>query len=128
MSLGANMQTPISHAQIWDATFKQASTLPLRELFHDENCQSTRTHASASALSFSLDYSLTREGVDGLGVGGVLADVVPVELAEEVAAVPLGLVLGVLQHRRRHHAHGGGSGGSGALCKLFIPSFKFIHL
>ena len=48
-----------------------------------------------------LPWLPTREGVDGLCVGGVLADVVSVELAEEVAAVPLGLVLRVLQHRRR---------------------------
>ena len=55
----------------------------------------------------------TRESVDGLGVGGVLADVVPVELAEEVAAVPLCLVLRVLQHRRRHHGGHGGCGRAG---------------
>lgn len=78
---------------------------------------------SASASVLSPPRQLTRESVDGLGVGGVLSDVVPVELAEEVAAVPLGLVLGVLQHRRRHHAHGGGRG---ALCKLFIHSNLFI--
>ena len=65
-------------------------------------------HEGVAITVVPCAVSFTRECVDGLGVGGVLPDVVPVELAEEVAAVPLGLVLRVLQHRRRHHGHRGG--------------------